>query len=45
MPFARQTLANRLRAFVNFNLTPFYPGTNFDKWDLKMRLPKPARAS
>ena len=45
MPFARQTLANRLRAFVNFNLTPFYPGTNFDKWDLKMRLPKPAHPS
>ena len=42
LPFARQTLANRLKAFVNFNLTPFYPGYNFDKWDRQMRLPTPA---
>jgi hypothetical protein len=42
MPFARQTLGNRLKAFVNFNLTPFYPGYNFDKWDRIMRFPQPA---
>ena len=42
MPFARQTFGNQLKAFVNFNLTPFYPGYNFDKWDRKMRLPRPA---
>ena len=39
LPFARQTLGNRLKAFVNFNLTPFYPGYNFAKWDRKMALP------
>jgi hypothetical protein len=43
MPFARQTLGNRLRAFINFNLTPFYPGYNFDRWDRKMRLPMPTK--
>ena len=42
LPYARQTLGNRLKAFINFNLTPFYPGTNFDKWDRKMRFPLPA---
>jgi uncharacterized protein YbjT (DUF2867 family) len=42
MPFARQTLGNRLKAFVNFNITPFYPGYNFDKWDRKMGFPQPA---
>lgn len=41
LPFARQTLGNRLKAFVRFNLTPFYPGTNFDHWDRKLRLPQP----
>jgi uncharacterized protein YbjT (DUF2867 family) len=45
MPFARQTLGNRLKAFVNFNLTPFYPGYDFDKLDRQMRLPMPANAS
>jgi uncharacterized protein YbjT (DUF2867 family) len=42
MPFARQTIGNRLKAFVNFCLTPCYPGYNFDKWDRKMRLPRAA---
>lgn len=41
LPFARQTLANRLKAFVSFNLTPFYPGANFDKWDRRMGFPLP----
>jgi len=41
LPFARQTLGNRIKAFVNFNLTPFYPGYNFDKWDRTMRFPRP----
>lgn len=41
MPFARQTLINRFKALVRFNLTPFYPGYNFDRWDRKMRLPQP----
>ena len=40
LPFARQTVGNRLKAFVNFNLTPFYRGTNFDKWDKQMAFPR-----
>jgi NAD(P)H dehydrogenase (quinone) len=45
MPFARQTLANRLKAFLRFNLTPFYPGYNFDKFDRGLRLPMPRHPS
>jgi uncharacterized protein YbjT (DUF2867 family) len=33
MPFAKQTFGNRLKAFINFNLTPFYPGYNLERWD------------
>ncbi len=40
LPFARQTVANRLKAFINFNLVPFYPGYNFEKWDKQMAFPK-----
>jgi uncharacterized protein YbjT (DUF2867 family) len=40
LPYARQTLGNRLKAFVNFNLTPFYRGHDFDKWDTRMAFPK-----
>lgn len=43
MPFARQTLANRLKAFLSFNLTPFYPGYDFDKYDRQMRFPRPVK--
>jgi uncharacterized protein YbjT (DUF2867 family) len=39
LPFAKPSLGNRLKAFVNFNLTPFYPGHNFDKWDKRMAFP------
>jgi hypothetical protein len=45
LPMARQTLGNRLKAFISFNLTPFYPGYDFDRWDRKMRLPLPVKAS
>lgn len=45
LPFAHQTLANRVKAFVRFNLTPFYPGTNFDRWDKRMAFPAAAKAS
>lgn len=45
LPFARQTLGNRLKAFSNFTLTPFYPGYNFDKWDRQMRFPLPRNSS
>lgn len=41
LPFARQNFANRLKAFINFNMTPFYRGYNFDQFDKKLRLPKP----
>lgn len=41
MPFARQTFANRLKAFAKFNLVPFVRGTDFDDWDRQMRLPMP----
>jgi hypothetical protein len=39
LPFARQTLGNRLKAFINFNLVAFYPGYNFDTWDKQMAFP------
>lgn len=45
MPFARQTLGNRLKAFLSFNMTPFYRGTNFDTWDRAMRFPLPQNSS
>jgi hypothetical protein len=38
-PYARQTLGNRLGAFIAFNLTPFYPGYDFDRWDKAMAFP------
>jgi uncharacterized protein YbjT (DUF2867 family) len=40
LPFARQTLSNRIKAFMNFNLVPFYPGYNFDKWNKRMAFPR-----
>jgi uncharacterized protein YbjT (DUF2867 family) len=40
LPFARPTLAKRLKAFVNFNLAPFHPGYNFEKWDEAMAFPR-----
>jgi uncharacterized protein YbjT (DUF2867 family) len=39
LPFARQTLGNRLKAFIKFNLVPFYAGTKFDNWDKAMAFP------
>ena len=39
LPFARTTLGNRMKAFVNFNLTPFYPGYDFDTWDRRVGTP------
>jgi uncharacterized protein YbjT (DUF2867 family) len=43
MPFAQQTFANRLKAFVNFNITPFYPGYNVDAYERKLEFPVPSR--
>ena len=44
MPFARQTVANRLKAFVNFNLTPFYPGYNFAAYERNLEFPIPPKS-
>jgi len=45
MPFARQTLVNRLKAFLRFTLTPLYPGYDFDQLDRRLRLPVPPKAT
>jgi uncharacterized protein YbjT (DUF2867 family) len=45
MPFARPSLGNRLKAFLNFNLTPFYPGYDLDRWDRKLGFPMPPNPS
>lgn len=41
LPFARQTLANRLCAFMNFNLVPFTPGYNLDQFEREQFHPMP----
>lgn len=41
LPFAQPTLANRIKAFVNFNRTPFSRGWNLDKFDRVHDFPKP----
>jgi uncharacterized protein YbjT (DUF2867 family) len=41
LPFARQTFGNRLKAFINFMLTPFYPGYNLERWDHEKGFPMP----
>ena len=43
LPFARKTFANRLRAFVNFNLVPFTPGYNLDQFDRAQFHPVPPK--
>jgi hypothetical protein len=45
LPFARQTLANRLRAFVKFNMVPFFPGYDLERWDRERGFPKPSTPS
>ena len=45
MPFARQTLGNRLKAFINFNLTPFYRGYDLDRIDRQLGFPMPPNPS
>lgn len=45
LPFARQTLRNRLRALGAFMLTPLYPGTNFARYDRAMGFPVPVTPS
>jgi hypothetical protein len=41
LPFATQTLGNRLKAFVNFNLTPFTPGYDLKRLDRGWGFPMP----
>ena len=43
LPFAQKTLANRLRAFLNFNLVPFTPGYNLDNYDRQQLHPQPPK--
>lgn len=43
LPFARQTFGNRLKAFVNFNITPFYPAYNIEAYERALELPVPKR--
>ena len=45
LPFARQTAGNRLRALLRFNLTPFYPGYDLERWDRQKGLPVPPNPS
>ena len=39
LPFAQQSFANRLKAFVNFNISPFYPGYKIDAYERKLEFP------
>lgn len=41
LPFARQTFANRLRAFANLNRVPFSPGYNLDRYEREQSHPVP----
>ena len=45
LPIARQTLVNRLKAFVRFNTVLFYPGYRFDAWERAMAFPTPPHPS
>jgi hypothetical protein len=43
MPFAHQTLANRVKAIVNFMITPIYPAYNIEAYERALQLPVPAK--
>jgi uncharacterized protein YbjT (DUF2867 family) len=43
MPFARQTIGNRIKAFINFNLTPFFPAYDIKSFEKRLRLPVPPK--
>jgi uncharacterized protein YbjT (DUF2867 family) len=45
LPFAQQTLSNRLAAFARFNLLPFYPGHDLADYERRMRFARPIHAS
>ena len=42
LPHNQRTLANRLREFAQFLITPFGPGYNFDRYDRELRRPFPS---
>lgn len=43
LPFAQQTLGNRLKAFLSFNVTPFYPAYDIEGYERKLELPVPRK--
>jgi NAD(P)H dehydrogenase (quinone) len=43
MPFAQQTFGNRLKAFINFNITPFYPAYDIAGYERALELPVSAK--
>lgn len=45
MPFARQTFANRLRAFARFNVLPLYPAHDLRRYEQQMGFTAPEPAS
>jgi hypothetical protein len=45
MPFARQTAANRARAFAKFMATPLLPGYSFDRLRRQWSMPVPPNPS
>ena len=44
LPFARQTVVNRLKAFAMFSVLPFYPGHNLKSYERRMGFSKPDQA-
>lgn len=45
LPFARQTFANRAKAFAKFMATPFLPGYNLDRLERQWDAPVPPNPS
>ena len=43
LPFARQSLGNRLKALVGFIVTPFLPGYDLERLEREWRIPAPAK--
>jgi uncharacterized protein YbjT (DUF2867 family) len=43
LPFARQTLGNRLKAIANFAITPLYPGYDVRAYERKLEIPMPVQ--
>jgi len=43
LPFARQTVGNRLRALINFMITPFYPGYDLARLERELGFPMPPK--